>query len=69
MLDELLDLLEEELPGLMHQWSPCDNDSDYKCTFCHNRAKTNQGDITHADNCSGVALQSKLAAIRSAEKE
>ena len=53
--DPLLDL-NDALPDLMRQWSPCDNDSDYKCVFCHERAETNVGDVKHRDDCLGVRL-------------
>ena len=61
MRQKTLDRLREELPSLMRAWAPCDNDSDYKCAFCHERSNTNLGDITHTKDCLGEELLKDLA--------
>lgn len=61
MKKELIEKLRDELPSLMRAWSPCDNDSDYKCAFCNNRSDTNHGDITHAKDCLGIELSNGIA--------
>lgn len=63
MLAKLLEQLRDELPSLMRQYSPSDNQSDYECAFCHNRADTNQGDVAHADDCLGVQLSAELSKL------
>lgn len=59
----VLKRLKDELPSMMRQWAPCDNDSDYQCAFCSKRANTNVGDITHTDDCLGMALERELADV------
>lgn len=59
-LKALLTRLKDELPNLMRQYSPHDNDSDYICAFCYKRAQTNVGDIPHTDSCLGKALEREL---------
>ncbi len=58
---DLANELLNETHNLMFHWSPCDNDSDYICEFCGNRAKTNNAiTITHRTNCLGPRLLEAL---------
>jgi len=59
----LLKQLQDKLPDMMRQWSPCNNAADYDCAFCHARASDNVTDIRHADDCLGKALERELAFI------
>lgn len=63
LIKTLNDFQFDTLPSLMHMWSPCDNDSDYICAFCRNRADTNDGAIEHEEDCEGKKLGRELAKL------
>jgi hypothetical protein len=58
--DDIADELADKIASLMHNWSPCDNSSDYICEFCSRRANGNHGSIDHADDCSGKKYYAAL---------
>lgn len=41
---------------LLRNWHPDPSRADYRCEFCNEYAKTNDGDVTHKPDCDGVAL-------------
>ena len=64
VLDESIALsLLDTIQSLMCYWSPNDQYADYECCFCGNRPPTNNGEITHRDDCNGVK---NLAALNEA---
>ena len=56
----LFDELRDELPGLMHRWSPHSSRADYECAFCNQRPRTNNADIEHRSDCLGTRLVKAL---------
>lgn len=60
--------ISEHIRSLMHHWHPNPQDSDYCCEFCGKNAATNQGEVTHRDDCDGKEMLEVLnAAIALAE--
>lgn len=52
LIEDTIEAIEE----LIHHWHPRHDAADYCCEFCHKTSDTNQGRITHRDNCEGRRL-------------
>lgn len=53
---EKADDIAESIRKLMHHWHPNDQAADYCCEFCGRTAETNNGEVTHTDDCDGVMI-------------
>ena len=63
MNQDLLNELRDGLPSLLDHYEPNPNNSDYRCVFCGNHAKTNNDLVVHRLDCLGAKLDMALNPI------
>ncbi len=53
LTDEQATDLATKIRDLMHCWNPDSQRADYMCEFCGRTSDTNQGSVTHLEDCDG----------------
>jgi hypothetical protein len=66
LIEKLIELIKENLTGLMEGYSYNPNGSDYKCQFCHEMAINNRDLVIHK-NCDGQKINDLINQIKNME--